>query len=51
MSDKPLASEKISKKLYQEPLLRVYGDVRKLTGLINNMGGITDAMFGASKSS
>jgi len=50
MNDKPLASEKNGKKPYQEPQLRVYGDVRKLTGLVNNMGALTDAMFGASKS-
>jgi hypothetical protein len=50
MNGKPLASEKIGKKRYQEPRLRVYGDVRQLTGLVNNGGAKTDAMFGSSKS-
>jgi hypothetical protein len=38
------------KKAYQTPQLRVYGDIRKLTGLVNVAGMTADAMFGASKS-
>jgi hypothetical protein len=38
------------RKVYQEPQLRVYGDVRILTGLVNVSGSKGDGMFGASKS-
>lgn len=47
MNLKPQGSDK---KAYQKPNLRVYGDVRKLTGLVNFAGMNTDAMFGSSKS-
>jgi hypothetical protein len=39
-----------NKKLYQRPDLKVYGDVLKLTGLVNAVGVKTDAMFGSAKS-
>jgi hypothetical protein len=42
--------EAVGKKVYHEPHLRIYGDVLKLTGLVNVAGAKTDAMFGASKS-
>jgi hypothetical protein len=38
------------RKVYQEPQLRVYGDVRILTGLINVGGAKVDGMFGSNKS-
>jgi hypothetical protein len=46
MTDKTQVS---GKKVYQEPDLKVYGDIRKLTGTINSAGMVTDAMFGSSK--
>ncbi len=39
----------LGKKAYQQPQLKVYGDVLKLTGASSNMGAVTDAMLGASK--
>jgi hypothetical protein len=47
MMDKPVGS---GKKAYQEPQLRVYGDIRKLTGAVNVAGAAADGMFGSSKS-
>jgi hypothetical protein len=46
MDRKPEAT---GKKVYKQPRLKIYGDVLKLTGLVNNGGMATDAMFGASK--
>ena len=47
MERKPQIS---GKKAYQQPHLRVYGDVLKLTGLVNVSGATPDAMFGTLKS-
>ena len=38
------------KKPYEQPHLVIYGDVLKLTGLVNVAGAKSDAMFGALKS-
>ena len=38
------------KKVYQQPQLKVYGDVLKLTGASMVAGTITDGMFGTLKS-
>jgi hypothetical protein len=38
-----------SKKRYQEPCLRIYGDIRKITGVSSNMGPVADAMLGGTK--
>jgi len=38
------------KKAYQQPQLKVYGDVLKLTGLNMTAGLKGDAMFGTLKS-
>lgn len=45
--NKPQGSHK---KAYQKPILRVYGDVLKLTGVVNVAGANTDGMFGKLKS-
>jgi hypothetical protein len=37
------------KKAYQQPHLKIYGDLLKLTGLVNNAGSVVDAMFGTLK--
>ena len=38
------------KKAYQQPHLRIYGDVLKLTGAVNVAGAMVDVMFGGGKS-
>jgi hypothetical protein len=40
-----------AKKPYQEPSLRIYGDIRKITGVSSNMGPTPDAMQGSNKTS
>jgi hypothetical protein len=38
-----------TQKSYQAPTLRVYGDIRLLTQISNNLGLATDAMTGPLK--
>ena len=41
MNEQPRLS---SKKLYKEPCLRVYGDIRALTNTASNMGSLDAAV-------
>ena len=47
MDRKPTVS---GKKAYQQPHLRIYGDVLKLTGAVLVAGAMVDVMFGGGKS-
>ncbi len=39
------------KKVYTEPKLYIYGDVREITRTTNNPGAVTDAARGSTKTS
>jgi hypothetical protein len=44
-----LVSEVPSKKPYQKPKLKVYGNVEVLTGTVNNMGQLDGGGGGANR--
>jgi hypothetical protein len=46
----PSQLPKTVKKPYEQPNLRLYGDIRTITGQTGMMGLVTDAMTGLLKS-